>query len=99
MGWEQRIHRPAECCGGKDSLGIISSWKGKESLRIFGYLVSLEQSILNERFLKLNLFPSKNHRVLALLTEHFMSGEGKQLGWRDEGSVLGVRTEEVIDQR
>jgi len=43
----------------KGSLGIISSWKGKESLRTLGYLVSLEEGILSELFLKCSLFPSK----------------------------------------
>lgn len=40
-----------------------------------------------------------NRRVPALPTEQIVSGERRQSGWRDEGSVLGIRAEEVIDQR
>lgn len=43
----------------KDSLGIISSRKGKESPRTLGYSVSLEESVPNERVLKCSLFPSQ----------------------------------------
>lgn len=40
----------------------------------------------------------RNHRVIALPTEQMMSGEGRQSEWRDEGLVLGVRAEVVIDR-